>query len=253
LKFEAGQLAKNEPGQVTESEGFGGTLPYSGGAVTMYYTKKPLSVRFQSAEGFCDLDVSKLSIDDNHLPFISSYSTFEIRLADVVMPPQVEVLAMHTMHVERLFPDASVVAGDETIQVHRAVMAAGSPVMRAMFESDFKEGSEAKIVLTDTDAKTAHALVDFLYGKQPSMEVDTVALFNSAIYYDVRPLQEVLVERMETNSSPQSLVIAMRGLKDLAEDRHGHAAYCRLRKAWHKRYMQGTREEREAMLDAVDI
>jgi hypothetical protein len=245
MKFETGN-------NIVESEGRG-TLKYSGGAVTMYYTKKPFSVRFQSADGFCDLDVSKLNKDDNHLPYISSYSAFEIKVADVAMPPQVEKLALDVLHAERLFTDASVVAGDEKISVHRAIMAAGSPVMRAMFESGFKEGSEAQIVLTDIDVKTAHALVDFLYGKQPPMEVDTVSLFNAAMYYDIRALQEVLVERMEKNSSPESLVTAMRGLKGFTEDRNGQAAYFRLRKVWHRRYMQGTTAEREAMLDACEI
>jgi len=48
--------------------------------------------------------------------------------------------AMQQMYHQRLFTDATVVTEGQVLHVHRAVLAAGSPVFQAMFSSPMHEG-----------------------------------------------------------------------------------------------------------------
>lgn len=49
--------------------------------------------------------------------------------------------SMQAMYRQRLFTDATIVVEGHTLHVHRAVLAAASPVFERMFSSDMQEGS----------------------------------------------------------------------------------------------------------------
>lgn len=52
-----------------------------------------------------------------------------------------EVLSTsYRMYEQQLYTDASLVVGDQTLHVHRAVLAAASPVFEGMFRHNMQEG-----------------------------------------------------------------------------------------------------------------
>lgn len=48
--------------------------------------------------------------------------------------------SMQAMYRQRLFTDATIVVGGQTLHAHRAVLAAASPVFERMFSSHMQEG-----------------------------------------------------------------------------------------------------------------
>jgi len=105
---------------------------------------------------------------------------------------------MLALHNDRLFTDSCVVVRDVSIPVHRAVVAAVSPVMRRMLESEMKEGRTANICLQDTSLEAASALVDFMYGL-PVRELspgNLGELFKLGHFYDIGSLMDICVDRM---------------------------------------------------------
>lgn len=59
--------------------------------------------------------------------------------------------------------DGEIVVGEQSFPVHTAIVALASPVFRAVFCGDFKEGREKKLVLTETTAEAVVVILDFAY------------------------------------------------------------------------------------------
>merc|ERR1712113_132337 len=136
--------------------------------------------------------------------------------------------------------------------VHRSVLAGVSAGMRRMFEGSFREGAEARISLPSA-ASTAHALVDHMYGREVPPDVDAAELFELALMYDLRDLQDMCVDHLAACSSVEVLVAGLRRIKKLREDPQAECAHQRLRQEWVQRLQQCDAEGREAMLEMVDL
>eukprot|EP00928_Gymnodinium_smaydae_P048032 TRINITY_DN32080_c0_g1_i1.p1 TRINITY_DN32080_c0_g1~~TRINITY_DN32080_c0_g1_i1.p1 ORF type:complete len:547 (-),score=75.53 TRINITY_DN32080_c0_g1_i1:82-1572(-) len=61
------------------------------------------------------------------------------------------------------FSDMQVVAQGKTLNVHRNVLAAQSPVFRGMISTSMKETLQGRLEIADMDSTTAHAFFKYLY------------------------------------------------------------------------------------------
>ncbi|XP_055345258.1 speckle-type POZ protein B-like [Paramacrobiotus metropolitanus] len=88
--------------------------------------------------------------------------------------------------------DCTLVSRDEkSFAVHRAVLAAQSPVFAAMFEHDMKEKSSGECVIQDVDGIVLEALIKFAYTCAP-LELPAIHLpdlHDAADKYDMDDLR----------------------------------------------------------------
>lgn len=127
---------------------------------------------------------------------------------------------LSAMHSERLFTDARLMVGSLAIPVHRAVIAAASPVMCRMLQSEMQEGENTSIRLPDTTEEAAAAFVDFVYG-QPFKDLDhrdLADLFSLAHFYHVASLMRVCKDRMFRVDSSSELLTLLRYMQRFRED-----------------------------------
>ncbi|KAL3143280.1 hypothetical protein ABBQ38_002123 [Trebouxia sp. C0009 RCD-2024] len=98
--------------------------------------------------------------------------------------------SMQAMYRQRLFTDATIVVEGHTLQAHRAVLAAASPVFERMFSSHMQEGKSQTIEMTDVAAETVELLLQFIYGcLQPGLTLpEVVALFQASDKYALASL-----------------------------------------------------------------
>lgn len=162
-------------------------------------------------------------------------------------------LTMKAMHKDRSFQDGYIVADGEEIPVHRAVIAAASPVMKQMLQSNFREGEQARITMSDTTAATAHAFVDFAYGESLPANADVLQLFELALFYDVGTLGQICLNMLTKSTDTKALAVGMSTLKRLSEDPRAASAHKRLRAVWREHYQKSDSKEQEAMLDELGI
>lgn len=144
------------------------------------------------------------------------------------------------MHSERIFTDAQIIAGGDSIPVHRAVVAAASPVLKRMLESGMQEGQHSRVVLANTGAKAAGVFVDFMYGLPvPKLSVvDLIDLISLAHFYDLRSLMELCMERMiRADNLEDALAFMKHALKFREDPVFEDAVHC-LSLAWWNRVIQ---------------
>nr|XP_042126360.1 speckle-type POZ protein-like [Peromyscus maniculatus bairdii] len=82
-----------------------------------------------------------------------------------------------------------VVAGQE-FRAHKAILAARSPVFRAMFQQDMEESRKNRIEIPDLEPQVFKAMMDFIYtGKAPDLDSMTDALLAAADKYGLESLK----------------------------------------------------------------
>jgi len=103
--------------------------------------------------------------------------------------------------------DVTLKLSDGSIAAHKMLLAAVSPVFRAMFYGDFKEANATEVEIPDKKLKIMQMLFDAVF--QGSCEIDSlddiVPLMEVADYYQIekKPLQEMcgeaVIKQFETN------------------------------------------------------
>jgi len=82
-----------------------------------------------------------------------------------------------------------------TVGAHRLIVAAGSPVFRAMLYGNMRESSQKEIELPTTDTATLNKLLTFLYtGKVNVNSKCIIQILDAAHYLNIASLEEILVE-----------------------------------------------------------
>ena len=70
---------------------------------------------------------------------------------------------MRNLLDDGILTDVTLVAGERELKVHRAVLAARSPVFRSMFEANMMESRSGRVELTDISPEALGALISFIY------------------------------------------------------------------------------------------
>jgi hypothetical protein len=110
-----------------------------------------------------------------------------------------------------------------SIAVHKCILAARSPVFRAMFQSGMSETENSEVLIQDFDAAVMQEFVRFLYTNRcdkAALEQHAEQLLAAACKYQVPGLkclcQEELVETVNMENSLARLEFAnLHGLKEL--------------------------------------
>jgi len=113
------------------------------------------------------------------------------------------------------FCDFSISCGDRSIQCHKAVLAARSPVLRAMLLNQMEEASSRRLEPKNFDFNTMSLLLRYLYKGQIDnnvLERNAETLFKAADYYEVIDLkkkcEKILVRKVSIGNMLEMLLLA---------------------------------------------
>jgi hypothetical protein len=141
------------------------------------------------------------------------------------------------------FSDAKVVAADGRVfAVHRAVLAAASPVFRAALRSDMKEGQNAELIVPDAIADALESMLRYIYTGETEIS-NPAAVLPLAHRYQLDDLVDQCVTAMIESLCPANIVSITVALRPLVEISHNASV------AW-ERLQHATRLDPE-LLKAV--
>lgn len=128
---------------------------------------------------------------------------------------------------EEFASDVKILCRDGVLSCHSCILAARSPVFKAMFTHPTTENETGSIQLEDTDKSTMNKLLQYLYTGELCPELVNVDLLIVADKYDVQDLkvlcEEQLVKRLIMKNCVELLIVG---------DRHNAAELKRVAKAF---------------------
>jgi len=102
--------------------------------------------------------------------------------------------------------DVTLCQGKE-FKAHKLILAAASPVFKAMFKEGTKEHQENYVNIQDIDSAIFEVFLRYLYtGQVDKLDGMCLDLFAPADKYDVQPLREICIRHMATNISVDNAV-----------------------------------------------
>lgn len=99
------------------------------------------------------------------------------------------------------FSDFTFNVQGKEFKVHKAILAAASPVMHTLFRADFDEAHTSTCQVNQFDPDIFEALIRFIYcGKLPD-DIDNMMepLLEAALYYEVNALKEICAQVLLEN------------------------------------------------------
>ncbi|KAK9162262.1 hypothetical protein Syun_003164 [Stephania yunnanensis] len=99
---------------------------------------------------------------------------------------------------EAIHTDITINTADGSLQAHKALLAASSPVFQSMFLHDLKEKESSTIEISDISMESCMALLSYLYGtiKQEDFWKHRLALLAAANKYDITSLKDCCEESL---------------------------------------------------------
>lgn len=99
---------------------------------------------------------------------------------------------------ESIHSDVTINASDGSLQAHRAILSASSPVFKSMFQHDLKEKESSTIDIEDMTSESCMALLSYLYGtiNQDDFWKHRLALLGAANKYDIIDLKDACEESL---------------------------------------------------------
>ncbi|KAK9167558.1 hypothetical protein Scep_002749 [Stephania cephalantha] len=99
---------------------------------------------------------------------------------------------------EAIHTDVTINTADGSLQAHKALLAASSPVFQSMFLHDLKEKESSTIEISDISMESCMALLSYLYGtiKQEDFWKHRLALLAAANKYDITSLKDCCEESL---------------------------------------------------------
>ncbi|KAH6759212.1 BTB/POZ domain-containing protein [Perilla frutescens var. frutescens] len=99
---------------------------------------------------------------------------------------------------EAIHADVTINTSDGSLQAHRAILSASSPVFLSMFQHDLKEKESSTIYIEDMTSESCMALFSYLYGtiSQEDFWKHRLALLGAANKYDIIDLKDACEESL---------------------------------------------------------
>merc|ERR1711879_812290 len=114
---------------------------------------------------------------------------------------------MRNILSSRSFTDAIVRCGDQHFEVHRAILAASSPVFDAMFKTEgMKEGSERTVVIENSSPAAVGAMIEYMYVSEVPDDADVACLLQLADQYQLEGLLDLCGTLLINNVTEQNVV-----------------------------------------------
>ncbi|MEJ1289071.1 putative gene 10696 [Cricetulus griseus] len=112
-----------------------------------------------------------------------------------------------------LFTDCCVVVAGQEFQAHKAILAARSPVFRAMFEHDMKERRTNRVEIRDLEPQVFKAMMGFIYtGKAPDLHSMADAVLAATDKYGLERLkimcEDALCRDLSVENAAHTLSLA---------------------------------------------
>lgn len=202
-----------------ESGVFPGTLGLAEGQVLrLQYCRNPAPRLSGSVAGadFVELKFASPIPALDYYPCILLFKTTCIQVA-VDKPQKRLCTALARMWDDRNFTDAEIVCSGTVFPVHRAVLAAESPVFAAAFTGQMQEASTCRLDIKDASAEATEALLKYIYTGQLDLKLaaDVLPL---AHCYQLLQLAHRCGEQMLETVTSENVVCVMRALRALRED-----------------------------------
>ncbi|XP_064457083.1 speckle-type POZ protein-like [Ornithodoros turicata] len=107
--------------------------------------------------------------------------------------------------------DMTLVAGGKTFHVHKAVLAARSPVFNAMFKHAMGEKLESHVQLNDLTAEVVTEMLNFIYTDTvPNLSSTAVGLLEAAEKYDIKRLKYMCEQELSSGLESDTVVDVLR-------------------------------------------
>lgn len=99
---------------------------------------------------------------------------------------------------ESIHADVTINTADGSVQAHKAILSATSPVFHSMFLHDLREKESSMIDIEDMSTESCKALLSYLYGtlKQEDFWKHRLALLGAANKYDIVDLKNACEESL---------------------------------------------------------
>ncbi|XP_055350640.1 speckle-type POZ protein-like [Paramacrobiotus metropolitanus] len=108
-------------------------------------------------------------------------------------------LDLQQLRESQTLSDCKLVCAGQEVPVHRAILAAQSPVFAAMFQNDMLEKSSGVCKIDDIGVDVLEMMINFAYTRAPFEANNLMELWHAADKYDMEDLRAECVRRM-TNS-----------------------------------------------------
>ncbi|XP_036032686.1 speckle-type POZ protein-like [Onychomys torridus] len=111
------------------------------------------------------------------------------------------------------FTDCCLVVAGQEFRVHKAILAARSPVFRAMFQHDMKESKSNHVEIHDLEPHVFKAMMGFIYtGKAPDLDSMAAAVLAAADKYGLQRLkvmcEDALCRDLSVENAAHTLFLA---------------------------------------------
>ncbi|XP_076431435.1 speckle-type POZ protein-like [Peromyscus maniculatus bairdii] len=111
------------------------------------------------------------------------------------------------------FTDCCLVVAGQEFQAHKAILAARSPVFRAMFQHDMEESRKNGIEIHDLEPQVFKTMMDFIYtGKAPDLDSMAAAVMAAADKYGLERLkvmcEDALFRDLSVENAAHTLFLA---------------------------------------------
>ncbi|KAL6093491.1 hypothetical protein STEG23_030053 [Scotinomys teguina] len=144
---------------------------------------------------------------------ISSSTSDQNRKAGIEIPRCTLAEELGELWENSLFTDCCLVVAGQEFRAHKAILAARSPVFRAMFEHDMVEKKKNRVEIHDLDPQVVKAMMDFIYtGKAPDLVSVADALLAAADMYKLERLkvmcEDALCRELSVENAAHTLLLA---------------------------------------------
>jgi hypothetical protein len=146
-----------------------------------------------------DVQISLLFVETPSLPVF--YQTPIVNYKELA--DQIGVLLTNSD-----FSDFKFFVGNRVFNVHRAILAAASPVFSKLFTSNMKEGISRQCVIKDIEPDIFQHLLRYIYERKFPENLSEVAmkLYEAAHYYQLDQLKEICDHHVHPNLSTETAV-----------------------------------------------